>query len=128
MRLAQPSYAQICVDRGPRTSYTSSMIRKKRSDRNHIVYSLAVGKQEYIGVTYVHDRSPTKSLRRRWMKHVRRALTENRDWKLCRAIRKYGPERFEISVLQVVRGKTAAHVIERELIRERAPRLNTDTR
>ena len=79
-------------------------------------------------MTYVEDRSPTKSLRRRWQKHVRRALTENRDWSLCRAIRKYGPDAFFTTVLEVVRGKAAAHIRERELIRERKPRLNTDVR
>jgi hypothetical protein len=104
------------------------MKRKSRTDRNHIVYSLAVGKLEYIGVTYVQDRSPTKSLRRRWLKHVQRALTEQRDWALCKAIRKFGPDAFETEVLEVVRGKSAAHIRERELIRSTKPRLNTDVR
>jgi len=114
--------------RTPESSYNISMMRKKRADRNHIVYSLAVGKLEYIGVTYVQDRSPSKSLRRRWQKHVRRALTEGRDWSLCKAIRKYGAEAFEVCVLEVVRGKPAAHIRERELIRSLRPRLNTDVR
>jgi hypothetical protein len=104
------------------------MIRKKRTDRNHIVYSLAVGKLEYIGVTYVEDRSPVKSLRRRWQKHVRRALTEGRDWTLCKAIRKHGSEAFVVEVLEVIRGKSAAHERERDLIRSSRPRLNTDIR
>lgn len=104
------------------------MKRKTRTDRNHIVYSLAVGKLEYIGVTYVQDRNPEKSLRRRWQKHVRRALTEGRDWALCKAIRKYGADAFETEVIAVVRGKSAAHEYEREMIREYRPRLNTDVR
>ena len=65
---------------------------------------------------------------RSWQKHVRRALTEGKDWKLCIAIRKYGPDNFNVGVLEVVRGKAAAHVRERELIRERKPKLNTDVR
>jgi hypothetical protein len=104
------------------------MKRKSRTDRNHIVYSLTVGKLEYIGVTYVENRSPTKSLRRRWQKHVRRALTEGRDWTLCQAIRQHGPEAFVVEVVEVVRGKPAAHVREREMIRARKPKLNTDVR
>ena len=104
------------------------MKRKSRTDRNHIVYSLTVGKLEYIGVTYVQDRSPTKSLRRRWLKHVQRALTEQRDWALCKAIRRFGSAAFDTEVLEVVRGKSAAHIRERELIRSTKPHLNTDVR
>lgn len=102
--------------------------RKRRLDRNHIVYSLAVGKLEYIGVTYVQDRSPSKSLRRRWLKHIQRALTEGRDWTLCKAIRKHGPEAFETQVLEVLRGKAEAHKRERDYIRTLKPKLNTDVR
>ena len=102
--------------------------RKSRSDRKHLIYSLSVNGQEYIGVTYVERSAVKKSLTRRWQKHVRRALTENKNWKLCIAIRKYGPDAFLVSVLDVVRGKSAAHQVERELIRERKPKLNTDVR
>jgi len=104
------------------------MRRKRRLDRNHIVYSLAVGKLEYIGVTYVQDRSPVKSLRRRWLKHVQRALTEDHDWRLCKAIRRHGAEAFTVEVLEVVRGKTQAHEREREYIHTLKPKLNTDVR
>ena len=104
------------------------MKRKRRSDCNHLVYSLTVHNLEYVGVTVVSNRSPSRSMRVRWQKHVRRALTENRDWNLCRAIRKHGPEVFLVQVLEIVRGKTAAHKLERDLIRQRNPRLNTDIR
>lgn len=102
--------------------------RKSRSDRKHLIYSISIGNQEYIGVTYVERSAVMKSLTRRWQKHVRRALTENKDWKLCIAIRKHGPDAFHVGVLDVVRGKSAAHQVERELIRERKPKLNTDVR
>jgi hypothetical protein len=82
----------------------------------------------YIGVTYVEKANPIKSLRRRWQKHVLRALTEDRNWKLCKAIRKYGPESFEVRVVTVVRGKTVAHKVEREMIRKQDPKLNSDKR
>lgn len=109
--------------------YTHSMIkRKRRSDCNHIVYSLSVGKLQYIGVTVVSGRSPKRSLKVRWQKHVRRALTEGRDWNLCQAIRKHGPEAFLVQVVEIVRGKAAAHKLERDLIRQCNPRLNTDIR
>lgn len=103
--------------------------RKRRSDRNHIVYILTVGARSYVGVTYVERAiGVNKSMRRRWQKHVRRALTENKDWKLCKAIRRHGPEKFEITIHDVVRGKVAAHKVERELIRTMKPKLNTDVR
>ena len=102
--------------------------RKSRSDRKHLIYSLSVNGQEYIGVTYVERSAVKKSLTRRWQKHVRRALTENKKWKLCIAIRKFGADAFDVSVLDVVRGKSAAHTIERELIKTRKPQLNTDVR
>jgi hypothetical protein len=47
---------------------------------------------------------------------------------LCVAIRKYGPDNFHVGILEVVRGKSEAHIRERELIRERKPKLNTDVR
>ena len=102
--------------------------RKSRSDRKHLIYSLSVNGQEYIGVTYVERSAVKKSLTRRWQKHVRRALTENKKWKLCIAIRKYGADAFDVTVLDVVRGKSAAHTLERELIKTRKPKLNTDVR
>jgi hypothetical protein len=102
--------------------------RKKRSDRNHIIYSLTIGKREYIGVTVVNNRSPSKSLNRRWQKHVQRAYAETKGWKLCEAIRRHGPEKFTVEIVQIVRGKSSAHSVERDLIRSRKPKLNTDVR
>lgn len=102
--------------------------RKSRSDRKHVIYSLSVNGLEYIGVTYVDKSAVSKSVIRRWQKHVRRALTENKDWTLCKAIRKYGPDAFDVCYYEVVRGKTEAHHRERELIRERKPKLNSDVR
>ena len=102
--------------------------RKSRSDRKHVIYSLSVNGQEYIGVTYVEKSAVNKSVLRRWRKHVNRAMTEGKDWALCKAIRKYGPDSFEICYYDVVRGKSEAHDRERELIRELSPSLNTDVR
>lgn len=101
--------------------------RKRRSDRNHLIYEIKRGRSIYIGVTYV-EKSVTKSLARRWRKHVQRAMTEFKDWKLCEAIRRHGPEKFDVRVIAVIRGKVAAHEYERELIRTIRPSLNTDKR
>lgn len=102
--------------------------RKSRSDRKHVVYSLYVNGQEYIGVTFVDKGRVNASIMRRFRKHVNRAMSEGRDWALCKAIRKYGADAFEIYYYDVVRGKAAAHNLERELIKELAPSLNTDIR
>lgn len=102
--------------------------RKSRSDRKHVIYSVSVNGLEYIGVTYVEKSSVNKSIWRRWRKHINRALTENKDWALCNAIRQYGPDAFEVCYYDVVRGKAEAHIRERELIRELKPKLNTDIR
>lgn len=102
--------------------------RKKRTDRNHLIYEIRAGKLVYVGLTYVTDGNAAKSLRRRWQKHVRRALTENKNWRLCKAIRDYGPEAFDVTVIKIIRGKDAAHAFERDLIRTTNPCLNTDVR
>lgn len=109
--------------------YDVSMIkRKRRTDRKHIVYRLQVKTLIYIGVTYVEKSNTKKSLARRWRKHVRRAFNEGLNWKLCEAIRQYGPDAFIVEVVEVVRGKVAAHTLERELIKQLKPKLNTDVR
>jgi hypothetical protein len=99
--------------------------RKPRQDRNHAVY-LLINQQtdeSYIGIT-VCGQQVRKALKVRWQKHVRRALTEGRDWNLCKSIRDYGPESFDLQLLEVVRGRKPAHARERELIGELSPELN----
>lgn len=103
--------------------------RKRRTDRNHLVYRISVDEDSYIGVTVVSfNGNKARTLKRRWQKHVQRALAEGHDWNLSRAIRKHGPEAFTVEIIQVVRGKKLAHSVERELIRQFNPNLNTDIR
>lgn len=82
---------------------------------------------EYIGVTRL-KKSPAFSARRRFLKHVNRAMTENKDWQLCRAIRLHGADNFKVQVIAVIKGKAEAHLVERELIKAKNPQLNTDVR
>lgn len=105
--------------------------RKRRTDRNHAIYMIERKNSDdfYIGVTGKGAGvSLARSVEIRLIKHIRRANTENKDWTLCKQIRKYGGDAFTISVLEIVRGKKEAHQRERELIRKFKPTLNTDIR
>ena len=101
------------------------MKRKARSDRKHAVYMLANTNtgEYYIGIT-VCGQQLKKALKVRLQKHIRRAVTENKDWPLCRSIRKHGAEAFELELIGVVRGRATAHTMERGLIAELCPALN----
>lgn len=102
------------------------MKRKARTDRNHAIYVITnnVTGDFYVGVT-VCSGNMNKALKVRFQKHVRRALTENKDWALCVSIREFGPEVFTYELIEKIRGKAEAHARERELTRELQPTLNT---
>ena len=104
--------------------YNYGMMRKRRSDRRHIVYCLTncVTGDFYIGITQGFRK---RDLKIRVQKHIRRALTEGKSWALCDAIRSYGAGSFVAQELAVVKGKQAAHAVERELIGEYSPTLNS---
>ena len=103
--------------------------RKKREDRNHIIYELRVAGQNYIGVTAKTESTVLKSVKSRAAKHFYRAKTEGKDWLLCVALRTLSTkEEIEILVHEVVRGKVAAHKREVEIRRTVQPTLNTDIR
>jgi len=114
------------VDKYSNISYNIGMMKRKaRQDRNHAVYMLTNQHTDevYIGIT-VCGQKTKQALKVRWQKHVRRALTEDRTWKLCQSIRNFGPEVFHMELLEIVRGRKPAHARERELIRELEPQLN----
>jgi hypothetical protein len=102
--------------------------RKRRSDRNQILYYIqdVVTLEYYIGLTALSFKGNVrKTLNRRCQKHMQRAMTENKDWGLSRALRERGADRFVFGVVKVVRGKKAAHARETELINTMQPALNT---
>jgi len=102
--------------------------RKRRSDRNHVIYMIEnnrTGKQ-YIGLTVLSFNGNAKrTLRRRVQKHIQRAFNEDKNWALCKSIRKFGADAHTYTVLEVVRGKKAAHARETEMINTLKPQLNT---
>ena len=108
---------------------TKQQARKKRSDRNHIVYMLVVNGQRYVGITAKTESTIAKSVRSRAAKHFYRAKKESKDWSLCIALRELdSKDEIEIRVHEIIRGKAAAHKREVELRRLYNPVLNTDRR
>jgi hypothetical protein len=107
----------------------TNTIRKKRTDRNHIIYELRVAGGNYIGVTAKTESTINKSVLARAAKHYYRAKREAKDWALCHALRTLSDKsEIEVYVHEVIRGKAQAHKREVELRRAINPTLNTDTR
>lgn len=103
------------------------MSRKKRSDRNHIIYEIvntANGKS-YIGITAAIGRRFHYSAKLRLQKHFSRARRENKDWALYRDMRENDQSVYDLFIVDVVRGKKLAHQIEVELIKEFNYELNS---
>jgi hypothetical protein len=127
-------YNKIGVDKSGKTLYNTHMnlekaTRKKRTDRNHIIYELRVKDENYIGVTAKTESTVMKSVKARAAKHFYRAKTENKDWLLCAALRTLNSkDEIEIVVHEIIRGKAPAHKREVELRRMINPTLNTDIR
>ena len=108
---------------------TKNTTRKKRTDRNHIIYELVVNGEKYIGVTAKTESTVGKSVLSRAAKHFYRAKKENKDWALCVALRELSDKsEIEVYVHEVIRGKAAAHRREVEIRRMINPTLNTDCR
>ena len=122
------------VDETAKMQYNNSMDtkntpRKKRTDRNHIIYELRVNGLNYIGVTAKTETTINKSVLARAAKHFYRAKTETKNWLLCQELRKLTDKsEIEVYVHEVIRGKAAAHKREVELRRLINPALNTDIR
>jgi hypothetical protein len=102
-------------------------MRKKRSDRNHVLYRVTCVDtgDTYIGLTVALGQAYVKSVKIRWQKHVSRAKCENKNWNFCKALRKLAGCQWQYEVLDVVRGRKNAHQTERELIGFFQPSLNT---
>ena len=98
------------------------MLRKKRNDRNYILYQLTVDEQTYIGLTVAIGRAFLRSVKVRVQKHLSRARVENKEWTVCVALK--DAEVIQYEVLEVVRGRKNAYQRERELIYTMEPTLN----
>ena len=105
---------------------SKKVTRKRRQDTKHAVYMLVNTNtnEHYVGIT-VCGNQVNRALKVRWQKHVRRAVTENKDWALCQSIRTHGAEAFAVLLIDVVRGRKPAHAVEREIINGSMPALNS---
>lgn len=103
------------------------LMRKRRSDRNHVVYRVTCVDtgDTYIGITVAQGHAFVRSVKVRWQKHVSRARCENKDWAFCTALRELADCSWTYEVLEIVRGRKNAHQRERQLIAEQTPTLNT---
>ena len=108
---------------------TKTVTRKKRVDRNHIIYELVVNGKNYIGVTAKTESTVNKSVLSRAAKHFYRAKTEDKNWLLCAELRTLSNKNeIVVYVHEVIRGKAEAHKREVEIRRLIKPVLNTDVR
>lgn len=101
--------------------------RKRRSDRNHIVYVLTnvVTKEKYVGIAVCVDRAGKETLAARWCRHVGRAKLQGKNWALCESIRTYGEQSFKKEIKCIIRGKAEAHAYETQLRKTGRYALNT---
>jgi hypothetical protein len=114
-------------------SFKGRVNRKSRSDRNHVIYSVenSVTGQVYIGLTFVRpktksvakSRMPLKSAKDRFTSHKYRSENGSTTT-FHQNIKRYGPDTFKVSVVEIVRGKKQAHLREIELIESLKPTLN----
>jgi hypothetical protein len=101
------------------------MMRKKRSDRNYVLYQLTAENETYIGLTVAQGQAFLRSVKVRVQKHLSRAKREDKNWTLYAFLRSNPEVQIQYEVLEVVRGRKPAYQREREIIAEVAPTLNT---
>jgi hypothetical protein len=100
-------------------------LRKKRNDRNYVLYQLTAENETYIGLTVAQGQAFLRSVKVRVQKHLSRAKREDKNWTLYAFLRSNPEVQIQYEVLEVVRGRKPAYQREREIIAEVAPSLNT---
>ncbi len=102
-------------------------MRKKRNDRNYVLYQIVWpdSGDRYVGLTVATGRAFLRSVKVRVQKHLSRARVENKNWTLYEFLRKNQGLELDYEVIEVVRGRKPAYQRERQLIAEYLPTLNT---
>jgi predicted GNAT family acetyltransferase len=103
------------------------MNRKKRSDRNHVIYEIVntLTGASYLGITAAIGRRFQYSVVLRFQKHCSRARKEKKKWALYIDMKENDPSVYELFIVDVVRGKALAHQIETKLLKEFQYELNS---
>ena len=98
-------------------------LRKKRSDRNHVLYKVTCVDtgDSYVGLTVAQGQAYVRSVKIRWQKQVSLAKCENKNWAMCNAVRKLADASWQYEVREVIRGRKPAHPRDRVLIAEFEP-------
>ena len=104
------------------------MTRKRRNDRNQVIYLLTCMPtgERYIGLTVARSRAYKRSVNIRFDAHIRNATVYNKDTLLYQAMRAHGPTSFQREVLEVIRGKAEGHKRELEIARNLGVELNME--
>jgi len=102
-------------------------MRKKRTDRNHVIYEIVNTSTgaSYLGITAAIGRRFHYSAHLRFLKHQSRARKENKQWALYIDMRENDPNVYELFIVDVVRGKALAHQIEVKLLKKYQYELNS---
>ena len=102
------------------------MMKKKRCDRNHVIYRItAATGDSYIGLTVAQGAAYLRSVKVRVQKHLSRARREDKQWALYQFLNTNPDVDLWYEVVDVVRGRKPAHQREREIIKVERPTLNT---
>ena len=103
------------------------MARKKRNDRNHVIYEIVntLNGKSYLGITACIGRRVHYSALLRFQKHCSRAKREKKQWALYIDMRENDKSVYELFIVDVVRGKALAHQIETKLLKKFNYELNS---
>lgn len=79
----------------------------------------------YVGLTVATGRAFLNSVKVRFQKHVSAAHCDAKDWTFSEFLRNNPDAKYTYEVLEVIRGRKAAHQFERDMIAFFEPTLNT---